>query len=96
MNKQAILDVISQALDGMGMDSLGGDEFDEDMGMEGTNEVPVWSRLEAGTLGQTGGAIHDKSALMGVDKMSKPPQVDNYGMPAAGDQEEMMSALGLV
>lgn len=96
MNKQALLDVISQALDSMGMDAGGGDEFDDGGGMDGTNEVPIWSKLSAGSLGSTNGPIHDKSMLMDTDKMSKPPMVDNYGMPAAGDQEEMMLAMGMV
>lgn len=96
MNKQMILDAISQALDGMGMDTGDQDEYGESEMMEG-NEVPVWSKLQAGTLGQGSGAIHDKSALMlGADRTSKPPMTDNYGMPASGDQEEMMTALGII
>jgi hypothetical protein len=57
--------------------------------------VPIWSALDAGTLGSTKGPIHDKSALQKV-MQAEAPATDAYGMPVAGDQEEMMSALGLV
>lgn len=95
-NKQAILDAVSQALDAMGMQMGDGDEYGESDSLGGENSVPIWSQLQAGTLGQTNGAIHDKSALLGMDRTSKPPTVDNYGMPVDDDQSEMMSALGLV
>lgn len=95
MNKQMILDAISQALDSMGMDPGGGDEFDEGMDMGG-NEMPIWSKLDAGTLGQGAGPIHDKSSLMGMDRTSKPPQVSNYGMPIDDEGAEMMTAMGIV
>ena len=97
MNKQAVLDAISQVLDSMGMGEPDGDEFDEMGGMGGgSNEVPIWSKLQAGTLGETQGAIHDKSALLGMDRTSKPPTVDLYGMPIDDEGAEMMTALGLV
>lgn len=98
MNKQSILDAISQALDGMGMGEPDGDEFDEMGGMGGAgNEVPIWSKLDAGTLGAgAGGPIHDKSALLGMNRTSKLPTVDNYGLPIDDQQSEMMTALGLV
>lgn len=96
INKQLILDAISQALDGMGMTDMGGDEYDEEGAMEGDNSVPIWSQLDAGTLGQGSGPIHNKDDLLGINRTSKPPMVDAYGMPAAGDQEEMMTAMGLV
>lgn len=96
MNKQMILDAISQALDGMGMTDMGGDEYDEGGGMEGDNSVPIWSQLNAGTLGQGSGPIHDKSSLLGTDRTSKPPMVDNYGLPMDDQGAEMMTAMGLV
>lgn len=96
MNKQAVLDAVSQALDSMGMDMGPQDEYGESEDV-GPNTVPIWSQLKAGTpLGETGGAIHDKSALLGMDRTSKPPMVDNYNMPIDDDQDEMMSALGMV
>lgn len=96
MNKQAILDAISSALDGVGLsDGMGDDMYDEN-GMTAQNEVPIWSKMQAGTLGQGPGAIHDKSSLMAGREMSKPPEVGNYGMPKDDESEEMMTALGLV
>jgi hypothetical protein len=97
MNKQAVLDAVSQALDSMGMDLGDGDEYGESdmLGGGGGNEIPIWSKLQAGELGTTNGPIHDR-ALLAPRQMDKPPQVDNYGMPVDDQSEEMMSALGLV
>lgn len=96
-NKQQILDAVSQALDAMGVSGGDGDEYDENGGMGGgDNNVPVWSQLQVGVNDEGRGPIHDKSALFGMDRTSKPPTVDNYGMPVDDDQSEMMSALGLV
>ena len=98
MNKQSILDAVSQALDAMGLTDMGGDEFDEQEGMEGQgNAVPIWSQLQAGTLGSTNGPIHDRQALMqSAVSAGKPQGVDPYGMPVDDEGAEMMSALGLV
>jgi hypothetical protein len=95
MNKQAILDAVAQALEGMGMGEPDGDEYGEDEGLGG-NQVPIWSQLNAGTLGKTPGQIHDLSALLGEDRTSKPPTVSNYGMPVDDDAEELMTSLGIV
>lgn len=96
MNKQMVLDAVSQALDAMGVDAgIEADEYGEEEALA-DNSVPVWSQLNAGSLGQSQGVIHDKSALMGMDRTSKPPTVDNYGMPVDDDQAEMMTALGMV
>lgn len=96
MNKQAILDAVSQALDGMGMPMGEVDDYGE-MADAGDNTMPIWSQLKAGTpLGQGGGAIHNKDDLLGMDRTSKPPMVDNYGMPVDDDQDEMMVAMGLI
>ncbi len=95
-NKQSILAAVAQALDAMGMPSDDGDPYGEGQGVSGSNPVPVWSQLKAGTLGQGGGPIHDKSSLMGMDRLSKPPTVNNYGMPVDDGSDEMMSAMGLV
>lgn len=96
-NKQMILDAISQALDAMGISGdVDTDDVYDENGMMPQNQVPVWSQLDASMLGQGNGPIHSKDSLMKGIQMSKPPQVDNYGMPASGDQEEMMTAMGLV
>ncbi len=95
MNKQAVLDAVSQALDSMGLD-MGGDEYDEAGAMAGDNNVPIWSQLQVGVNDEGRGPIHDKSAIFGMDRTSKPPTVDNYGMPMDDGQDEMMSALGLI
>jgi hypothetical protein len=95
INKQMVLDAVSRALDGMGMGDMGGDEYGEDDSI-GPNEVPIWSKLQVGVNDEGRGPIHDKSALFGMDRTSKPPTVDNYGMPVDDDASEMMSALGLV
>lgn len=94
MNKQAVLDAVSQALDAMGMQMGDGDEYGES-DMIGANEVPIWSKLEAGQLGSTPGQIHDR-ALLQPRQMDKPPQVSNYGMPVDDESSEMMTALGMV
>jgi hypothetical protein len=94
-DKQRILEAISQALDAMGMDSGEEDIYDEN-GMTSENTVPIWSQLQIGVEDSGRGPIHDKNALFGVKKMTEPQRVDQYGMPMAGDQEEMLSALGLV
>ncbi len=97
MNKQAVLQAVSQALDAMGMSDQGGDEYDESGGMgQPENNVPMWSQLQVGVDDQGRGPIHDKAALFGMDRTSKPPTVDNYGMPVDDDQSEMMSAMGLI
>lgn len=94
--KQQILDAISQVLDAMGVDAdIDADDFDEN-GLTSTNEVPIWSKLDVSVNDEGRGPIHSKDALFGVKKMTQPTQVDAYGMPMPGDQEEMMSALGLV
>lgn len=95
-NKEQILAAISQALDAMGMDAgMEGDMYGED-GTVAANEVPVWSKLEAGTLGQSQGIIHDKSKLQGAMMAAEPESVDTYGLPVAGDQEAMMLATGMI
>lgn len=95
--KSTIMDAISQALDGMGISSdLGNDEYGENDTVGQDNEVPIWSKLQVGVNDEGRGPIHDKSALFGNKQMSKPPTVDNYGMPVDDEQSEMMSALGLV
>ncbi len=94
--KQQIMDAISQVLDSMGVSGLEEDIFGEGEGVGQENNVPIWSQLQVGVNDEGRGPIHDKGALFGFNKMSKPPMVDNYGMPAAGDQEEMMLATGLV
>ncbi len=99
VDKNSILQAVSQALDAMGMTDQGGDEYDENGSMGGSspNQVPVWSQLQAGVPDSQRGPIHDKTAAFaGMDRTSKPPQVDNFGLPIEDDQSEMMSALGLV
>jgi hypothetical protein len=98
-SKQEIIQQVVQLLSQL--DEGGGDVFDEN-GMTSGGEVPIWSKLQAGTLGQGGGAIHNKAALQGAGEM-RAPLVGNYidkrdmfGMPQAGQQEEMMAALGIV
>lgn len=94
--KQAILDAVSQALDAMGVSSGDMDFYDESEEMTGENKVPIWRELEVSVNDQGRGPIHNKADLFkGID-MSKPPQVDNYGMPVDDQGAEMMTALGMV
>lgn len=95
MDKNSILQAISQALDHLGI-SENYDEFDETGGIGPANEVPIWSKLSAGELGQGAGPIHDKSALMAAKQAPEASQVDAYGMPVDDEAAEMMSAMGLV
>lgn len=98
-SKQELLAAISQVLDQMGLGGDGGDVYDES-GMTAENEVPVWAKLNVNVSDEGRGPIHDKGALFGAKQFTKPPEVgnyvDDYGMPASGDQEEMMSAMGMV
>ncbi len=99
MDKNAILQAVSQALDAMGMDSGGEglDLYGESQAVNGPNNVPIWSQLDAGKLGSTNGPIHDKSSLMGaIADQGAPPKTTQYGMPMPGQQEEMMTATGMV
>ncbi len=97
IDRNAILAAVSQALDGMGVPQGDGDEFDESGGMgQQENNVPIWSQLETGVPDSTRGPIHDRSMTFGMDRTSKPPTVDNFGMPVDDEGAEMMSAMGLV
>jgi hypothetical protein len=94
-SKEQILNAVAQALEAMGVGEPDGDEYDESGLMSG-NEVPIWSKLSAGTLGQGNGPLHDKSELLGMNRTSKPPTVDNYGMPVDDEAAEMSVAMGIV
>ena len=95
--RQAILDAVSQALDAMGVDAdMDADDYGENMEVAGENTVPIWSQLEVGVEDAGRGPIHDKSALFKGLQMSKPPQLDNYGMPVDDEAAEMSVAMGLV
>ena len=96
MNKQAILDAVSQALEAMGMSDMGGDEYGESEMVGGENTVPIWSTLNAGTLGQGNGPIHNRAALQAATSQAPPSATDNYGMPLDDESDEMMVAMGLV
>lgn len=94
-NKEAILAAVAAALDGMGMDGGEMDEYGE--GEEvGPNEVPIWSKLDVSVNDEGRGPIHSKESIFKKLMAQQPRTVDAYGMPAAGDQEEMMMATGLV
>jgi hypothetical protein len=66
-------------------------------------EVPIWSKLDAGQLGQGAGAIHDKSGLQAGRQYMNDPGVGNYitdayGMPMPQDNQgaEGMTMMGLI
>lgn len=97
--KSKIMNAFAQALDAVGIDDLGGDEYGEMDGVGPSgSEVPIWSKLQSPEgLGAGKGQIHDKSALLGVKAQTEPQgRVDAYGMPLPGEAEDGMLALGLV
>jgi hypothetical protein len=96
MDKAKLLEVISQALDGMGMDDGMTDMYDES-GLLPNNEVPVWSKLDVSVDDEGRGPIHSKDSLFkALQQIGKPVQIDAYGMPYDDDQEELMLASGMV
>lgn len=100
MNKQQLLDAFSQFIDQMGMEKIGGDEFDED-GLTAQGQVPLWSQMDASLLGEGTGPIHSKESFikrMRADaaQQGQMAQLDAYGMPRDDQAEEMMMNLGML
>lgn len=99
MDKNQILQAVSQALDSMGVTSSDPDFYGESEAVQ-ENNVPIWSQLQVGVNDEGRGPIHDKAALFQQAKqMSKPPMVGNfneYGMPQDDEGAEMMTAMGMV
>lgn len=97
MDKQQILEAVSRALDSMGVGEPDGDEYGEAAGVGADNSVPIWSKLQVNVPDAGRGPIHDKKALFSaMAEQSKPPMVDNYGMPYDDEAAEMMTATGMI
>ncbi len=99
IDKNAILQAISQALDAMGVSGGGDDEFNEDQSVSGPNNVPIWSQLDVSVPDEGRGPIHSKSALFGPVgnyRDTQPMATNMYGMPQDDDSAEMMTAMGMV
>lgn len=98
MDKNAILQAVSQALDAMGISS-GEDDYGEDQSVSTPNNVPIWSQLDVNVPDQGRGPIHSKSSLFGPVgnyRDTQPMATNTYGMPVDDQSDAMMSAMGMV